>query len=368
MQQRSGASDRFIASEHSVGDERRSSRIRARFWVQVDGVENEPCLRGGDLSITGVLVNISRPVGEPGHLVMLNLASSDHLKSVRTLARVTRTIWQTDLYQGTTQVGTAFEFLPHDQLNPEVMDLLHHVTSHELRTFGNIRLDRNLEARINPRSGEGFSASIVSLGPDLAVLSSRHSLAMGADVQIEVPYETGLVSLRGQVLRCTAESSSGSPSVFNLMVRFEPFEVLPGQESSDAIAVETLMRNLVVPSVVPSRPDTNNDLSGQLSRLKVSSVLSLLELERLTGLLTVTHQQSSVCIHIAEGRMLDVESSNTMDSPRQALEHALYWDEGQFRFSSQPVVRPDRLNTTTTGFLLDALRSKGGPSSARKAG
>ncbi len=114
-------------------------------------------------------------------------------------------------------------------------------------------------------------------------------------------------------------------------------------------------------------------LNGSLLEVGLSPLLVLLDMERKTGLLSLSHgEPGERCqIFLREGRVVaatsDAEGSLV---DMAAIQHALNWPEGSFRFSSVEVEMPDQIQMSTTHLLMesaqrmdDALRGAPSPAS-----
>lgn len=75
------------------------------------------------------------------------------------------------------------------------------------------------------------------------------------------------------------------------------------------------------------------DMSGDLSAIETTSVLSMLEYERREGVLTVHGRAGAVRIRVGAGTVRGVQGPNGM-SASAALSHALGYREGRFEFRS----------------------------------
>ena len=98
-------------------------------------------------------------------------------------------------------------------------------------------------------------------------------------------------------------------------------------------------------------------LRGDLEQVSLASVLSFLELEKKTGLLSVVSEKSAR-VHIEEGRPLKVEVEGPAPSgtSRQLLSGMLDWPRGQFAFEVAKVDCQDEVHATLTSILLEHAR------------
>ncbi len=97
-------------------------------------------------------------------------------------------------------------------------------------------------------------------------------------------------------------------------------------------------------------------LEGELGQLKPPSLLVFFEMERMTGVLRLEQKGNRAALFISSGRILDVETNGKVDQPVAKVIEVLGWEQGTFAFSFEPVEREDRIQTGTTGLLLEAAR------------
>jgi two-component system OmpR family response regulator len=113
--------------------------------------------------------------------------------------------------------------------------------------------------------------------------------------------------------------------------------------------VDRVVRRLKRP---PSESQTM--LRGDVEHVPLASVLSLLELEKKTGILRVV-STSTARFHIARGAVLKVEIEGHPGgrSSRDALKQALEWTGGQFEFCVSEVNCDNEIRSSVTSILLD---------------
>ena len=105
----------------------------------------------------------------------------------------------------------------------------------------------------------------------------------------------------------------------------------------------------------------NIGLVGTIEQVGLSSLMTLLELDRKTGILTVTREVGGEVeegrISIVGGRCHAAEIANASE-PRDAecIYALLAWTGGRFEFDRQEVTIEDRIGRSTTGLLLEAAR------------
>jgi hypothetical protein len=112
--------------------------------------------------------------------------------------------------------------------------------------------------------------------------------------------------------------------------------------------LDALLSALIQP---PETPPARSHLTGLLSRIPFTTLCSLIELERLSGDLTVRRGEQVSRLFLREGRFVDLEPF-TLD-PRAELAKLLECRDGSFALDIAEVERPDRIRATMTQLLLD---------------
>jgi uncharacterized protein (TIGR02266 family) len=104
-------------------------------------------------------------------------------------------------------------------------------------------------------------------------------------------------------------------------------------------------------------PQNQQMLRGDLEQVSLASVLSFLELEKKTGILSVASDEKAR-IHIEEGRPLKVEIEGAASSAtsRELLCRMLDWTRGLFEFAVAKVACEDEVAATLTSILLEHAR------------
>lgn len=347
--------------EAPVLDSRRSNRVNSSLWVRIGGLDDSARMRRGNISLTGLYVAVDEPVGSPGDLVWLSLASADKKHSARVMSRIARVVRQDDVRRGALIIGAAFEFLPVMQPQRSIVDLVRHVTRVELQSVGTIVLDRELPASVSVSDGSASLATVHTIGIDRLVVRSNAPLTLG-QTRIRLPEATGgFLEIHGEVLS-TYRAESRDQAKHTNVIRFDRQHLVDDRSDAREPAtspVEALLCGVLVPSRLPrssSPPDL--DVSGQLSRVQLPSLLALVELEHLTGLITIADDRCAVRIYVRDGRVIDAERDGVADPPHEILGDLLEWPEAEFSIACIPVNRTDRVEMPTTALLLDLVRER----------
>ena len=352
-------------------ESRRSARITGGFWVAVEGVDAEMVLRRGDISATGIFFEIDADVGPVGTVQWLHLASLDRTRVAHVMAHVVRVVSLADVHREVK--GVALEFMPEsDDAAAKLCDLVKHVLESPQRD-GKV-------PQIAPRmtaAGPG-SVEVKELSVNSLLLETDWSVPVGEPVRVEI-IAKGVkrpIRLEGQAVSVLPAVAGGAKR-FRIAVRMkeelkgplkrfseheisiDPAELEKAKakiaaQNAQASPIDQLLSALIVP---PAEPPERKHLSGELSRIPFTSLCSLLELERLSGELSIRREHDLVRVFVRDGRFVDVESKRDLD-PRAEIGRLLTQREGTFAFLVTPVVREDRIRMSTTELLLDAARQE----------
>jgi hypothetical protein len=98
-------------------------------------------------------------------------------------------------------------------------------------------------------------------------------------------------------------------------------------------------------------------LRGDLDQIGISTILTILEMERRSGLLVVKRARQTVRIEVREGQAVRAR----MEGPRkptgaEAVYEALAWTEGQFQLFGVKVAGRDEIGLRTTFLLMEGMR------------
>jgi hypothetical protein len=361
---------------------RRSARVATSFLVAIQGLEREVVLRRGNISATGVYFVTEADPGDVGMMSWLTLVSFDRQRSINVMAYVVRSVRFTDI-DGHELTGAAFEFIPeNDVAAAAVQDFVRYVLA--LRRDGiaphvSTRLDASAS------SGSGNEAATVR---DLTVrsltLETDWEVPSGETVLVDIfaPGMTNRIRVEGRAVRVLEKPTGDvtSPRYFiELAIEQQserplqsmapppdtsagstsaPLELVEMRDEEVAETIDSLLTALVIPpQAAAARGSRATHLSGVLSQISLPTLLSLLEMEQLTGKLVVrTVGGDPTFIFVSQGQVLDVEPLGRFVTPRGRLASLLPLGEGTFEFYAQNVEREDRIGARTTALLLDLSR------------
>jgi hypothetical protein len=365
-----------------MDEARRGARVAARFRVAIEGFETTPVLRKGDISATGAYFEIDHDVGDVGTIHALRLVSLDAQATVRIIAHVVRTVRMSD-ESGRRISGAAFEFMPEsDAVADQLQDFVRRVLAYR-RPGEEPSVSSLLAARVGRVSGPA-EATLQKLSVRTLVMETSWAIEPGEAVRIDVvaPGMTRRLRLDGRAVRVV--SKAGSPPRYDIEVAVQHETKRPLRtESSTAIAAVTLdpkdVEDVVDPPSTSGESDANQvlddllaalilppdegakrtrrtHLSGELSRIRLPTLLGLFEMERMTGRLVVTTGGTESQVFLSDGRIVDVDPAPAGETRRERIAKLLAAEEGTFGFSVEKVDRADRLQVGTTALLLDLAR------------
>jgi hypothetical protein len=98
-------------------------------------------------------------------------------------------------------------------------------------------------------------------------------------------------------------------------------------------------------------------LRGDLDQIGLSTILTLLEMERRSGLLVVKRARQTVRIEVRDGQAVRAR----VEGPRkptgaEAVYQALAWPDGQFQLFGVRVTGRDEIGLRTTFLLMEGMR------------
>ncbi len=345
-------------------------RIDGDFEVRIVGLDDASVRRRGNISVTGVYFEVDDFSAELGTVERLELSSTDGNRSVICLACLARLMTVVDLWETTRVSGVAFQFLPGDEaMRQDILGLVSHVARQRLLGDEVLLEQLGLDASMNIGTGAPRTARLQTMRSTSLVLETEWPVERGARVglAIEGPQGSQLVQIQGVVdeTRALACDPDEDQSRYRIQVALNTTDAKePAQisDSSDPVgstlddAFASLLDNLLKPDAVQPSMSRAPHIAGDLGRVAIASVLSLLEFERMSGCLRLLRDDQKAILFVKEGRVLDAELVDSDERPLEVLEHVIQWNRGSFRFVVEEVDRPDLLRMTTTALILDALR------------
>jgi len=107
---------------------------------------------------------------------------------------------------------------------------------------------------------------------------------------------------------------------------------------------------------VPTAAEPTASLRGSLADVAVTTLLSLFDFERKSGILMLMREGELARLLVGEGRVIRVEAGDVGRTPRDRLLAVLDWTTGEFEFASCTVGGDDEVQLPTTPLLLEHAR------------
>ena len=352
----------FVDTETSGSESRRSARTAGRFWVAVEGVDTEPVPRRGDISATGIFFETEFEIGDAGTVQWLHISSWDRACAVTVMAHVVRAVTLADVRREIR--GVALEFMPEsDVAAAAICELARYILQSPLGTESAPEMSPRVSARAGAGAAEATSVNLNKLSVQTLLLETDWTVPVGEPVRVEI-IARGVrrpirVEVQGPLRRF---SSIAMPAVRpgehgNLGAMGDAAQQRPTGP------LDHLLSALIQP---PETPPERRHLTGLLSRIPFTTLCSLIELERLSGDLTIRRGAVISRLFLREGRFVDVEPY-TMD-PKSELAKLLECRDGSFELDVAPVERVDRIGATMTQLLLDLACATDEANASREPG
>ena len=138
--------------------------------------------------------------------------------------------------------------------------------------------------------------------------------------------------------------------------RFEELELRVSRTLRYRELIETHTRNQL--RAATERPEADPPgLEGKLDQVGLPSLLTLLELEKNSGLLTVTGDGGEAELTFRDGRVVRARFADRAE-PKNAgcIYELLGWTSGTFRFARAEVEVDDEVQASTTHLLIEGAR------------
>lgn len=343
-------------------ERRRGARIKGELWVGV-GDKKPPVEKcRGDISISGVYLDVGKSMGDVGHVLNLYLETGDKSTSLNIMSRVVRVVTCEDLWQGKTVAGVALEFLAqNDQQQNEVVQFVRSVAELQKRKALDLQVDCHVPARVGHNEEDSQDATVNLLRPDGMVLETDLPITAGETIRIEIGGLTSekRMQFSGQAVKTSLSEAEQDQSRYRVEVVFNSdqqpsdanlSEFAVGSSIDDAI--DSLMSEVVVWCGEAQKPKQTH-LQGALSEVRLTSLLAFFDMERLSGELRLSFDEHQATIFLDQGRVIDAESSTHSSSPIDTIEELLDWAKAEFEFRFGTVQREDVIGMPTPGLLME---------------
>jgi len=350
---------------------RKSPRFRVTLSVLITGVDEQKVLRSGDISSSGLFLEIDREVGRIGSMQRVELCAEDGSCPVVLLARVVRIASVEDFWKGRTVAGVALQFMFVEEPGAD----LRRSTARPASESQNLQLllkqlvQRNAARhgielqnwRGTARTHQGDQAAQVQeLSPRGMAIETNYAVEIGEVIRVEMPgaADKKRPSFSGKVAACDPlRPKPGLPQRFRVMVRFgEPPKPSPSKVAGASMddAFEALLS--AVTSLAPPPGSAGRHLAGELSRISLISVVTLCQIERVTGSLLLKNGTSVIRAFLQEGEVVDALVEGREVEARAAVREVVGWSDGTFEVVFEPVTRPHRIGVPTSALIFDLAR------------
>ncbi len=316
-----------------------------QFRVRIVGLEKKPSLRRGNVSEAGLFFECQKMPAPPGAVERIELSDPSGKMMISTLAVLVRVVESKDLWAGDRTEGLAFEFFPDDD---------------DVRAA--IKRFVKFAAQANAQAIE--SADGKPVGPDAPVPSGFERRVYSVQLQSNWPAERGTqvkLSLdakepfvvMGTVQRTTRLADTPAGPRFSV-------EVQLGHPEAEGEDISRAMDGLLAKLVQPGADDdalfsAETVLSGNLSRVRLPTLFTFLNSEKLTGVVEAEGPFGTGRIYVRQGEPVDAVCDG-LAAPRDALREMFAAEDGTFRFVVQDVARASTLSGSGAFLLLDIAR------------
>jgi len=140
--------------------------------------------------------------------------------------------------------------------------------------------------------------------------------------------------------------------------RFEELDLRVANTLRRCTIVEREARSVIEePPAAPLTGTVSPALAGALDQVGLPSLLTLLEMERKSGVLVLTGDDAVARVFVRDGRVVSA-AVDGRDTPRdeECIYSLLQWSHGTFQFSALEVDMDDHVNQTTTHLLIEGAR------------
>jgi uncharacterized protein (TIGR02266 family) len=134
----------------------------------------------------------------------------------------------------------------------------------------------------------------------------------------------------------------------------DDFVPKPSRAEELVARVDRVVARLKRPTAAPVQQKM---LRGDLEQVSLPSVLSFLELEKKTGILSLLSDRAAkILIDLGRPFKVELDGAPAERTSRQLLEEVLDWTKGQFEFSTANVACQDEVRSSLTAILLNHAR------------
>jgi hypothetical protein len=314
-------------------------------------------LRQGNISISGIFLEIDESVGKAEDVHTLHLATIDRSESLILIARVARVFTKDDIWRGKVVIGTAWEFLfEKDEQKRRIERFVHRVAELQRKEAEGLDIAYYYNAQVDNRASGARAALVTGVGLNGILIETDWPIKEGETlkVEIEAPASKKKMHLEGRATS-TRKVEQGDLGRYQVEVKFVPTQVSVPRSGGNTIAnaLDQLLSETAKWS--PGMPPSSHEhLRGDLAQIRLSSVLAFVELERMSGIVRLQQEGEAATLHIREGQIIDAQVQEDLSkSPIEAVFGLLRWTKGSFEFRLQPVDGNDNIGRPTSALLIE---------------
>ncbi len=339
-------------------ERRRAARFETSLRLEIAEVLEHPRLVRANLSASGVFVEIDQDPGQLGMVRALQLTTEDRSVSVNLMGQVARIVSYDDLAQGRVIAGAAFEFLVQaDSQRDAIERLLRAVADVRILHSPQAGIACRIDARLADRPGSATGAVVTRMALREIAIETTSPVGVGEQVRVEIRLPSQrTIDLSGRAM----SSHRIKGDRYQVEVHLDSDQAPPAPERAAEKAAIDAGLDGVLSEVTSWREREHRQrsahLSGELSQVPLTSLLSFLEMERVSGILEIDRDGQLARIFVRDGRLVDLEPRP--ESPAPWLESALQWKHGAFEFRFEKVDRSDTIQMPTSVLLVELARSQ----------
>jgi len=164
----------------------------------------------------------------------------------------------------------------------------------------------------------------------------------------------GIDRVGPDVADCVGAQRHGMAVAVEAELGVDDFVPKPSRPEELVARVDRVVARLKRPTAAPTEQKM---LRGDLEQVSLPSVLSFLELEKKTGILSLLSDRAAkILIDLGRPFKVELDGAPAERTSRQLLEEVLDWTKGQFEFSAANVACQDEVRSSLTAILLNHAR------------
>lgn len=345
----------MVAAEIAPPEKRRAPRIPAELLVKIEGFHSDYHRVRGNISGTGLLLELASAPGRPGDLEILHLCTIDRERRVTVMGQIVRCVTVDSLDTRDPTLAVAFRFMrERGEIRLALEDLIEQlVEDHRLSEA--LSVDHRFGVEVHPPKETPKAATVFRIHVNRMLLETTWPVNLGDRVRLV--FRTGKTRLPFEGLVEGVEPrSSAKEMLYKVEVGMRPLgeRVSPSGPNAQSVSdsIDLVLSELMVQEASSPEP-AQRHLSGRLERIPLTSLLTFLEMERQSGRVAL-EDDAHTTLFVDQGQIIDVAPRT--EDPRAQLETALGIQEGRFAFTCETLQRPDRIKSSTTHLLLDWAR------------